>query len=198
MLSPTVGGTTMIRERGDLTRTGWLDAGQSLLREEGLRALRLRTLAGALDISTGSFYHHFKDFETFLGQLAEYYSGEQLSKNLAEIRRRAKSPYDCIITASEFALDEELPRLSLAMRAWARSDPRAKKAVQALDQKLTDFFTECLVNMGFSQLEAVTRAYLLVAAGTCDMELPKALKRDKTLRRRLIAIICEGRIPEKA
>lgn len=182
----------MTRDRDDLTRRVWLDAGQALLRAEGLRALRLRTLADSLSISTGSFYHHFKDFEAFLGQLADYYSGEQLSESLADIRRRAASPYECIKAASEFALNEDLPRLTLAMRAWARSDPRALTAVRALDQKLITFFTESLEDMGYSPGDAIARAYLLVATGTCDMELPKALKGDDTLRRRLIAIICEG------
>ena len=180
-----------MKNREDLTRIDWLNAGQVLLRQDGLRALRLRTLATSLNISTGSFYHHFEDFASFLGQLADYYSGEQLSQNLAEIRRNAITPYDCVKIASEFALNEDLPRLTLAMRAWGRSDARALKSVRALDQKLISFFTESLEDMGFDPGEAVTRAYLLVAAGTCDMELPKALKRDTTLRRRLIAIICE-------
>ena len=45
----------------DLTPAAWLEAGQSLLRRGGLRALKLRPLAEELRVSTGSFYHHFRE-----------------------------------------------------------------------------------------------------------------------------------------
>jgi len=185
------------RQTIDLTREAWLTAGQALLRRDGLRALRLRPLAASLNISTGSFYHHFKDFETYLGQLADYYSGEQLTANLVRIRQSVASPAECIRRASELALSEDLPRLALAMRAWARSDERALTAVRSLDQTLIDFFQECLLAMGFDAREAATRAYLLIASSTADVEPPASLERGESLRDRVLAIICAPAVPPK-
>ena len=181
---------TLPRPAAELTREAWLKAGQALLREAGLRALRLRALTQALNISTGSFYHHFRDFDAFLGQLADYYAGEQLSQNLAAIRTRATSPFERIRQASELALSEDLPRLALAMRAWAHSDPRALAAVRTVDATLMAFFTECLEAMGFSREDAAARGYLLIASGTSDVETPAILGHGRALRDRMLTTLC--------
>lgn len=180
----------MSAPRIDLTREAWLQAGQDLLRADGLRALRLRALTARLSISTGSFYHHFKDFDAYLGQLAEFYSGAQLQANLARIRERAESPMDRIRTAGALAREENLPRLALAMRAWAKSDPRAARSVEALDARLTGFFTDCLTAMGHTAEEASIRAYLLLGLSTVDLAPPAGLPKGDALDARILAIIC--------
>jgi AcrR family transcriptional regulator len=180
----------MSAKREDLTREAWLQAGQALLRDEGLRALRLKRLTEALDISTGSFYHHFKDFDAFLGQLADYFSGEQLTGNLARIRAASADPSERIRIASELAVAGELPRLALAMRAWARSDPRARASVRRLDQALLAFFTECLKGLGFEGPDAVTRAFLLISSATSEIEPPPGLELGEASRQRVLAVIC--------
>ncbi len=154
----------------DLTRRDWLEAGQRMLRTEGLRALRLRALAQSLDISTGSFYHHFKDFDAYLGELAAYYAGEQLTRNLAEIRAQAPTAHERLMATSRFAASHDLTRLMLAMRAWARSDARALAAVQALDAALMAFFAEALEEMGHSPRDAAARAVLMIAAANLEAE----------------------------
>ncbi len=181
--------------RQDLTREDWLIAGQAMLRQAGPRALRLRALAGSLDISTGSFYHHFKDFEDYLGQLADYYSGEQLSGNLAKIQALGGSPLETIRRAADLALSQDLPRLAMAMRAWARGDARALTAVRRLDQVLVSFFAANLEALGHGPEEALARAYLLVASATADMEPPAALPRDMALRDLMLAILCGPEAP---
>ena len=72
----------------DLTPTDWLEAGQSLLRRGGLRALKLRPLAEELRVSTGSFYHHFPDFDAYQGRLAHHFAETQVT-NLIEALERA-------------------------------------------------------------------------------------------------------------
>lgn len=177
----------MTARREDLTREAWLQAGQRLLRDEGLRALRLKTLTSALGISTGSFYHHFKDFGTYLGQLADYFSGEQLTANLERIRAAATEPRERIRVTSDFAVAGDLPRLALAMRAWARSDPRARASVRKLDQTLLAFFTECMEDLGFEGPDAAARAFLLLSAATSEIEPPPGLDLS---RERVRAVIC--------
>jgi AcrR family transcriptional regulator len=179
----------MARPSTDLTREAWLKAGQALLRSSGLKALRLRPLAASLNISTGSFYHHFKDFDGYLGQLADYYSGEQLTGNLARICAGAASPRDQILLASRLALEQDLPRLVLAMRAWAHGDPRALAAVQVVDSRLMTFFAERLTAMGFSGDEAAARAFMLVASSSLDAEPPGGANRSQ-VRDRIMAILC--------
>lgn len=173
----------------EATRDAWLLAGQTMLRTEGLKALKLRPLAAAMGISTGSFYHHFKDFDAYLGDLAAYYSGEQLSRNLADIRARAPSPAARIQVVQAFAREQDLAGLALAMRAWANSDPRARASVRATDAALIAFFSECLEAMGFAPPDAVARAYLLLVTATGDVEVPEDLPHRATLRERVVKVI---------
>lgn len=180
----------MTARREDLTREAWLQAGQALLRDEGLRALRLKRLTEALNISTGSFYHHFKDFDAFLGELADYFSGEQLTRNLAMIQDLPGGPRQRIEHAASLAQQADLPRLALAMRAWARSDSRAAASVRKLDQTLLAFFTECLEGLGFKGPDAVTRAFLLISSATSEIEPPPGLEHGAASRQRVLAVIC--------
>ncbi|MDB5431995.1 MAG: hypothetical protein JWP35_3111 [Caulobacter sp.] len=180
----------MPRPIADLTREDWLKAGQALLQSQGLRALRLRTLAAALNISTGSFYHHFKDFDAYLGQLADYFGGQQLHENLERIRASEATPFERIRRVSALAMAENLPRLMLAMRAWARSEPRAAAAVATVDETLIAFFAECLEAMGFTRQQALARGYLLAASGTAEVMPPAEMGEGRALRDLILATIC--------
>ena len=179
----------MVKRRKDLTRADWLLAGQAVLRDDGLRALKLRPLAASLGISTGSFYHHFADFEDYLGQLADYFSGEQLMSNLERVKAEAPTPIRRILLASDLALSQDLPRLAMAMRAWARSDERARASVKTVDDVLTTFFADCLEGMGHPPQMALARAYLMVASATADMEPPAGLPKGLDLRDLMLEVI---------
>ncbi|MEV0105289.1 helix-turn-helix domain-containing protein [Nocardia sp. NPDC050799] len=53
----------MARARGavQLTVDDWLQAGYTVLAEEGFRALELDEICRRLGVTKGSFYHHFSD-----------------------------------------------------------------------------------------------------------------------------------------
>ncbi|HEX4199281.1 MAG TPA: TetR/AcrR family transcriptional regulator [Caulobacteraceae bacterium] len=150
------------RKPTDLTVRDWLEAGQALLKEGGLRALKLRPLADALGVSTGSFYHHFVDFPAYQAALADYFSGDQIRRVLAEADEGA-DPLGRIERLVGIVVREGLSQLGLAMRAWAESDVRARAAVQGQDAAVLAFLTENLRGLGFAETEARVRAYALVA-----------------------------------
>ena len=62
---------------GDVRRTAWLDAGQDLLREGGVSAVKLAELTHRLRRTTGSFYHHFRGMEQYRDELAAYFGDVQ-------------------------------------------------------------------------------------------------------------------------
>ena len=155
-----------------LGRRVWLEAGQILLRGSGVSGLKLRALAGSLGISTGSFYHHFSDFDAYLVALAKYYSGEQLAASIATVLREAHTPYDRILRASRLAEDTALPELIAAMRAWARRDERVAPEVAILERGLMDFLAECFVGLGFNQDEAIARAFVMLSVAGGEVPPP--------------------------
>ena len=173
-----------------LGRRDWLEAGQRLLRTAGVSGLKLRTLAGSLGISTGSFYHHFCDFDAYLVALAKYYSGEQLAASIATVLREAHTPYERIVRASQLAHDERLPELMVAMRAWARRDERVAPEVAILEQGLMDFLAACFVSLGFTQEQADARAFVMLSVACCEI-VPPDLGEKGRFRRVIVDLVCE-------
>ena len=186
-----MGTASALRPTAPLGRRDWLEAGQQLLRTSGVGGLKLHALAASLGISTGSFYHHFSDFDAYLVALAKYYSGEQLAANLETVRREARSPYDRIVRASRLAQETALPALMVAMRAWARRDARVTPEVAALEQGLMDFLAECFVELGFTRDQALVRAFILMSAASGEVARP-ALGGDGRLGWAIIDLVCGG------
>lgn len=156
----------------DLTPTDWLEAGQSLLRRGGLRALKLRPLAEELRVSTGSFYHHFPDFDAYQGRLAHHFAETQVTDLIAALERATPDPIDRIRLLGQTVRRRGSSRLAVAMRAWAESDPRARQAVERHDSLMLAFLAGCLVAAGFTKEDAEIRAYGLITLGLSKVHAP--------------------------
>ena len=172
----------------DRTQRDWLEAGQALLRRGGLRALKLRPLADELRVSTGSFYHHFADFDAYQGRLAGYWAQGQLLELLDAIRRAEPDPIDRIRRLAQVVRRRGLSRLSVAMRAWADSDPRAARAVERHDAIMLGFLTDCVEANGFGRHDAGVRAYALMTLGLGKVHAPHLDM--PALMEELIGILC--------
>ena len=175
----------------DLTQSDWLEAGQCLLRRGGLRALKLRPLAEELRVSTGSFYHHFADFDAYQGRLADYWAEGQVFELLDAIRRAEPDGTDRVRRLAQVVRRRGLSRLSIAMRAWADGDPRAARAVERHDLIMHGFLTDCVEANGFSRHDAGVRAYALMTLGLAKVHAPHLSMPD--MLEELIAILCVQR-----
>lgn len=156
----------------DLTPRDWLDAGQTLLRRGGLRALKLRPLADELGVSTGSFYHHFADFDAYQGRLAAFWADGQVRELVDAIARAEADGVGRIRLLAQLVRRRGLSRLSVAMRAWAESDARARAAVERHDDLMLGFLTDCLQSAGFARGDAAVRGYALMALGLSKVHAP--------------------------
>ncbi|MEG3089631.1 TetR/AcrR family transcriptional regulator [Sphingomonas sp. PB4P5] len=176
--------------RTDLAPRDWLQIGQALLKSGGLRALKLRRLADALGASTGSFYHHFKDFDGYQAALAEYFASAQIDPLLARLAESPLAPVERIRAFADHVHKHDMAQLALAMRAWAKSDPRAAAAIRRHDDKVMAFLAAQLVAHGFSPVEAGIRAFALLAAGLGEVHPPDGMGRS-VLRDGLLTLLCE-------
>ncbi|WP_425230671.1 TetR/AcrR family transcriptional regulator [Sphingomonas sp.] len=175
----------------DLTPRSWLEAGQALLRRGGLRALKLRPLADELGVSTGSFYHHFTDFDAYQGRLADYWAGGQVHELLDAIARAEPDPIGRIRRLAQVVRRGGLSRLSIAMRAWADSDVRAAAAVERHDALMLGWLTACVEANGVAHGEAAARAYALMTLGLAKVHA--AQLSPPALMEELIALLCAPR-----
>ena len=187
MVDATVDRTAIVKS-ADLSPLDWLEAGQSLLRRGGLRALKLRPLAGELRVSTGSFYHHFIDFDDYQGRLADYFAGAQVTELVDAIARAETDPVGRIRLLAQVVRRRGMSRLSIAMRAWAESDPRAQAAVERHDEQVLGFLAACLQASGFTRHDAMVRGYALVTLGLSKVHAPELDR--ATLMEEMIALLC--------
>ena len=126
-LSSTVSVENAVEPRADLAPRDWLEIGQALLKSGGLRALKLRSLAQAAGASTGSFYHHFKDFDGYHAALASYFAEAQIDPLLASL------------TASDLAPVERRPaRLDVIARIERRHPPEIAALLATLSRGRPD------------------------------------------------------------
>ena len=175
----------------DLGPGDWLEAGQTLLRRGGLRALKLRPLADELGVSTGSFYHHFSDFDAYQGRLAAFWAEGQARDLLDAISNAETAPVDRIRRLAQVVRRRGLSRLSIAMRAWADSDPRAARAVERHDAVMLGWLTDCVEANGVARSEAAVRAYALMTLGLAKVHAPHLSP--PILMEELIALLCSPR-----
>ena len=123
-----------------ITRTNWLEAGFTLLRESGDAGLTVEKLCAGVDRTKGSFYHHFRDLSAYLEGLLEHWEAKHTSAPIlaatagstaADRRRR--------LNESVRQLDM---KLDVAVRAWALRDPRAEDALRRVDARRIDYLAE--------------------------------------------------------
>ena len=179
----------MPRVQRVLSKKDWLEAGQRELRVSGVRGVKLRPLVTSLGVSTGSFYYHFKDFDDYLGKLADFYSGEQLLEGLKTVKQSSQNPEERLEALNGLVNERSLPQLAVAMRAWAQVDARARAAVETLDAIVSAFTIDCYRAMGMSQADAELCCYLLLAANSVDVKRPLSLPHLDDVRAALLAMV---------
>lgn len=155
-----------------LTPADWLNTALKELRERGHGALKAQPLAKALNVTRGSFYHHFDSLESFHAAVIAHWS--DLSSG--QIIRTARETAD-----PQQALDDLLQRtfrsgeaMERAVRAWSTVEPSVAKAVAKVDEERIGVTEAILIQGGASASEAKPRAQLLywAAIGRLMMPLP--------------------------
>jgi AcrR family transcriptional regulator len=148
-----------------LTADDWLQAGYSIVAEEGLNALKLDRLCTRLGVTKGSFYWHFADMAAYRQALIE--SWAQLKdaerRDIEQMRdvparERLSQMMASLVRPRQWSLER-------AMREWARSDETVAAAVRSADRRLLNAVREAFRDFGFDTDEADLRANTAFAAG---------------------------------
>jgi AcrR family transcriptional regulator len=121
------------------SRSEWLEAGLASLAEDGPNGLRIDRLCRRLNVSKGSFHHHFAgagDFKQALLAAYETRLVEALDRAIkqtsAVTAKEALAGLTAAITSKEGFY---WPDLEVAMRAWAFSDPEVRAVQEGIDER---------------------------------------------------------------
>jgi AcrR family transcriptional regulator len=154
-------------------------AGQDVLREDGIAGLKLSALTARLGVSTGSFYHHFGDFEDYLGAVADSFSAQRVRGLIDRTMAGEPDPLTRIRRLAKLSLEDKTFELDKAMRIWATMDPRAAVTVAHSEKAVLAFLSDAFEDLGFSREEASLRARILLS-----VNIARLLTADGRTRRR--------------
>ena len=156
---------TAERKRPRLEAGAWIEAGLDALAAGGVGAVRVEPLAQALDVTKGSFYWHFADRRALIdAMLVSWREGR-----IAAIRQQtvgSGAPADTLASLAELYtrhIHVKGLAVELAIRAFARADLAAEKAVQAVDGERLRHVARLFAALGWSPADSRTRAVLLYA-----------------------------------
>lgn len=152
-------------------RRRWLDEGLAVLAEAGVHAVTIDALCTRLDLSKGSFYHHFKGMTGYRTALLEHFEERETQAfiDLVEALPAADGAAKLRELTRAVAADEAHDRLEPQVRSWADHDPVAAAHLERVDRKRVDYLRrQCRAIVADDHLadDVATTIYLvLVGAG---------------------------------
>ncbi|MEO9329598.1 TetR/AcrR family transcriptional regulator [Gordonia aurantiaca] len=113
------------------TRELYLETGLTILADSGYSALKLSEVCKRLGVTSGSFYHFYKNWSDYTGQLIEHWLASRTELEVAAVQS-VSDPLQRMKDLIEFAV--ALPhQAEAAIRTWANMDPDVRKVQEAAD-----------------------------------------------------------------
>jgi AcrR family transcriptional regulator len=147
----------------------YFEAGQQLLAEAGVQAVTIANLCDRLGVTKGSFYHHFRSVEEFHDRLLDEWFTEHMARRVA-VTDAATDPLERIAAMRRFAVDRR-HETEGAIRAWARSSPRAAEVQRRIDNHRIAYTIDVCVALGIDRQRATVLAEMAATmlAGSQNM-----------------------------
>jgi AcrR family transcriptional regulator len=150
-----------------LTEADWVKAATQILIRSSIENVRVEPLAKELGVTKGSFYYHFRDREALLNAILDGWAEratvgviERLDGTEPDPTVRLQAVLDLPRRSKSAAQHGEI---EVAIRAWARRAPLARKAVDRVDQLRLDYFQKLFGELGMDAATSRARSYLAYA-----------------------------------
>lgn len=166
-----------------LTRDHYLAVGLDLLAEGGVSAVTIAALCERLDVTKGSFYHHFASVPDF--HVALLASWEQSTYERIDEARAVADSHQRLTVLKELGVAANHEAES-AIRAWARGSDAAAVVVRRVDAAREANLVESFRALGIP----LTRARHLARIGLATLIGTQSLERPVD-RKRLLAVFGE-------
>lgn len=154
-------------EAGRLDAEAWTDAALAELAAHGIDGVRVEVLAKRLEVTKGSFYWHFRNRDMLLVKMLERWRRRATLSLIERLDRGVASPTERLRQLLRLPLKGERAALAadieLAIRLWGRTDPRARGALEEVDQLRLQYIAQLMTEAGASPTEARARALLAYA-----------------------------------
>ncbi|MEQ8309530.1 MAG: TetR/AcrR family transcriptional regulator [Sphingopyxis sp.] len=167
-LQPTVPGATGAPvKRGPkprITAERWFIAALEQLALGGIDSVRVELLAEALGVTKGMFYARFDTRESFLEAMIDYWRQRTTTGLVAELTAMDSAPEDRLTRLFAISRMDRARTgawIEVAMRTWALTDERARRALEEIDRHRLVYFESVLTANGVPKEQAPARAFLI-------------------------------------
>ncbi len=162
-----------------LTKQDWLRVGLEEMSESGFEGIKIERLCKRLEISIGSFYHHFVNIEEYSERLIEAWEAE-MNSHLSLALDGDSSPEHRLKMFHDSAL-EHYPRMEAVARTWALQSEYMSKILDKMDKKRLRQLQNQFLEMGYKaeeakQLAEVEYAIYLGVVALSGQRKPQARK----------------------
>lgn len=153
--------------RSSLTPSDWVEAATEVLVDHGVDAVRVDVLARQLGVTRGSFYWHFKERDDLLRSMLNAWRDGATEQIIRRFNDRHSDPRALVKELLSLPFRGERAKraasIELAIRAWARRDRMARRAVDEVDERRISYHAQVFSALGFSIAEARARAFTIYA-----------------------------------
>jgi AcrR family transcriptional regulator len=160
-----------------------------VLGQHGSQGLTIAALCDRLDVTKGSFYHHFAGMPAFVDELLAFWEHEH-SERLIALSKRQPDPALRITLLTEMGVN--LPHASeSALRAWGRSAPDVAAVIERVDKRRERHVVDSVVVLGIERARARVLARLAIdlLIGIQTREVPPEPRRVRDLLEEVQAIV---------
>jgi AcrR family transcriptional regulator len=144
----------------------WVEAGFDALAEGGVDRVRVEVLAQALGVTKGGFYRRFRDRPALHDAMLATWAEGRIAAIRQQTELAGLTPRERLrdlIRLFSARLNARGLSVELAIRQWARSDPRAAAAVSKVDAVRLEAVTGLYAQLGYGEPEARARGLIIYA-----------------------------------
>lgn len=145
-----------------LTRDDWIQAALKMLADGGITAVTVATIAPGLGITSGSFYHHFKDRKELFHEMLEFWLKKWTTDLRDDLTALELDGIQSLKALQQLIKHRRATEFDVAIRSWALHDSMAQEAVAKADKIRLDFVRNQFRKMGFEGLDLENRSRLFL------------------------------------
>lgn len=124
--------------------------------------LTIENLCRKLDVTKGSFYHHFSSLSSFIEQFMEDWR-DGVTKTGIDFIDKVTSPEERLLALTLRVIDSVPVRFENSVRSWAQRDETVRKFLSEVDEMRTKYVIDQYLQLGLSRSDAIIHAKMKYA-----------------------------------
>lgn len=167
---------TAERDMAGTTPTDWLDEGLAVLASDGPDGLTIDELCRRMDLTKGSFHHHFDGYADFKARLLRHFEAEGTTDIIetveAEPTPEAKLRRLLAVVEAYSHRAERDPEITI--RAWAQHDEAVREVQARVDERRVEYVRSLCrdAGVGEDRVDRLAAMLYAVIVGSEQMQPP--------------------------